>query len=263
MDNRSFEIFTASLRSALEHDPKVLGLITLGSTADASFRDEWSDHDFWIVTESGAQDAYLDDFSWLPDAEAIAIKVPHGKRRRTLLYRNRHQVEFAVFDTEEAHSGQIERYAVLIDRGPVAELAASIQRQTLQQARSSRTLGEALENLCVLTWSASERNARGEGLSARQYLDGFAVNQLLRLLSGCADDGLGAGGDQLDPRRRLETRSPGLAAEILLLLEQPIPAVAIKMLDIAEREIKAKAPALGWDHVEMVRGWISELVGNT
>ena len=112
---------------------------------------------------------------WLPYAHNIAIIVCHGKHRRTLLYRNRHQVEFAVFDVNNAHEGKVERYRVLIDRDQIAELMESIHQVSLKQGQ---TRPDALETLCVLVWSAYERYSRGELLSARQYLDGFAVNQL-------------------------------------------------------------------------------------
>ena len=80
----------------------MLGLVTLGTTADPTLRDEFSDHDFWVITEPGAQDSLIGDLSWLPDAPNIALTVSHGPRRRTVLYSNRHKVEFAIFDPEEA-----------------------------------------------------------------------------------------------------------------------------------------------------------------
>jgi len=81
----------------------------------------------------------------------------------------------------------------------------SIQQDTLTEARLTYDKPDALENLCVLVWSACERHQRGEFLSARQYLDGFAVNQLLSLF--VAHD-VHPMSDELDPRRHLESRSP-------------------------------------------------------
>ena len=261
METRSFDLFIERLRGTLERAPRVLGLVTLGTTADSALRDDWSDHDFWVITESGAQDAYLNDLSWLPDAQNIAISVRHGKRYRTVVYRNRHKVEFAVLDIEEARDGKIERYGVLIDRGQVAELAESIQQRTLEQARSSGASADALQNLCVLVWTACERYSRGELLSARQYLDGFAVNQLLQLVSVYTSQASGVSADVLDARRRLEMRAPELAAEVLKILNEPVPAAALRLLGVAEREVKSAAPALAWNNVAMVQTWISELAG--
>lgn len=54
MDPVGYQSFLDDLVSRLEADPLVLGLITLGSTADETCRDRWSDHDFWVITSPGA-----------------------------------------------------------------------------------------------------------------------------------------------------------------------------------------------------------------
>lgn len=229
----------------------MIGLVTLGSTADPAFRDEWSDHDFWVITQPGAQDSLVEDLSWLPDYENILLEVSHKPHGRTILFRNRHKVEFAALDVSELNSGRIERYRILIDRDGVAELIGKIHLETHRQAKLRP---EALENLCVLVWSAYELHARGEILHARQYLNGFAINQLLNILqSESVDDRK----DALDPRRRLEMRAPELAAELLALYGKPIPDAALQLLEIVERELKPEVPALAWDNVAIVRSWIS------
>lgn len=253
MDATEFDDYTERLRTSLESVREVTGLIVLGSTADSTLRDQWSDHDFWIVTELGKQDALVEDLSWLPDYQDIAIVVKHLPHGRTIIFRNRHKVEFAVFDATEVSSGKIERYQVLIDRDRIAEMIAGVHDATRQQARAKP---DALENLCVVLWSACERHFRGELLSARQYLDGFAIDRLLSLISssGTGDERK----DFLDPRRRLEQRSPQLAAELNVIRDKPVPEAALQLLEIIERELKPKAPALAWDKVTMVRTWISE-----
>ena len=255
MDATEFDDYTERLRASLESVREVIGLIVLGSTADSALRDEWSDHDFWIVTELGKQDALVEDLSWLPDYQNIAIVVKHLPHGRTIIFRNRHKVEFGVFDATEVSSGKIGRYRILFDRDRIAEMIAAVHDATKQQAR---TKPDALENLCVVLWSACERHFRGELLSARQYLDGFAIDRLLSLISNC-----GTGDerkDLLDARRRLEQRSPQLATELIAMRDKPVPEAALQLLDIAERELKAKAPALAWDKVTMVRDWISDFI---
>ena len=255
MEARAFETYTDQLRASLESARDVLGFVTLGSTADSTLRDQWSDHDFWVITKPGAQYKFVNDLSWLPDYDEIAIVVCHGKHGRAVLYRNRHQVEFAVFDVDQARTGKIERYQVLIDRGQIAELIESVHQHTLEEARVKP---DALENLCATLWSACERHCRGELLSARQYIDGFAVNKLLNLISGNEPDDERK--DVLDPRRRLELRSPALAAAVMSIRDLPVPDAALRILELAEQELKQKSPNLAWEKVEMVRAWILELV---
>jgi Streptomycin adenylyltransferase len=253
MKPTDFEDYTERLRASLESVPGVIGLVTLGSTADPVFRDEWSDHDFWVITEPGAQDFLVEDLSWLPDYQNILFAVSHRPHGRTILFRDRHKVELAVFDTSEVSSGKLERYQVLIDRDGIAELIGNIHRETHQQAKLRP---EALENLCVLLWSACELYARGEILHARQYLDGFAINQLLNILQSESGD---ERKDALDPRRRLEMRSPELAAELLESYGKPVPDAALRLLEIVERELKPHAPSLPWEKVKTVHDWISEI----
>lgn len=259
MEATAFEDYTERLRAALKSACEVIGLVALGTMADPTFRDEWSDHDFWVITETGKQDSLVEDLSWLPDAHNIAITVSHGKHRRTVLYHNRHKAEFAVFDVNEAREGKTERYRILIGDDKILELMESVHHATLEQAHAVQAKPDALENLCVLLWSACERYYRGEFLSANQYLHGFAVNQLLNLISASDSETAEGVKDVLDPLRRLELRSPELAAEVLTALDQPIPKAAIQLLAIAEKELKSKVPSLAWDKASTVRGWIHEL----
>ena len=256
MNLQDFEAYTEQLRNTLESAPGVLALVTLGTTADPALRDQFSDHDFWLITEPGTQDGFVQDFSWLPDAETIALTVSHGPRRRTVLYRNRHKVEFAVFDVEEARQGEIERYAMLIDRADVVSLIEGVRLETQRRVAQTQIKSEILQDLCVTIWSACERHARGEYLSARQYLEQFALNKYLIWQARVDADGSING---LEPRRRLEVNRPALAAELDALSSKPVPLAALDLLEIIEREIRRKRPELDWNGVKMVQGWIREL----
>jgi len=258
MDAVQFDNYTDQLRVSLESVREVLGLVVLGSTADSTLRDEWSDHDFWIITEVGAQDALLEDLSWLPAYQNIALTVKHLPHGLTMVFHNRHKVEFAVFDATEVNSGRVDRYRVLIDRGGIAELVATVHDATRLQTQARPV---TLENLCVVLWSACERHMRGELLSARQYMDAFAIDRLLSLIVN--NEPAEERKDTLDPRRRLEQRSPELAAEVMAVRDQPVPQAALQLLEIAERELKPKAPTLAWDKVKLVRDWILALPQNT
>jgi hypothetical protein len=194
----------------------------------------------------------IEDLSWLPDHQNILFEVSHLPHGRTILFRDRHKVEFAVFDASEVNSGKIERHRIVIDRDHVGELIANVHRETCRQAKLRP---EALENFCIVIWSAVELHARGELLHARQYINGFAINQLLNILYSETSD---ERKDALDPRRRIESRAPELAAELHELYSKPVPDAALHLLEIIERELRPKAPTLAWDKVTIVRDWISE-----
>lgn len=148
---------------------------------------------------------------------------------------------------------------MLIYRDKVTELISSVHQDTLRDARLAQHKPDGLENLSVLVLSACDRYQRGESVSARQYLDGFAIKQLLTLIAAHDVEPFDRHRDELDPRRHLELGSPELAAEVLKVGE-PVPEGALHLLEIASRELKGKAPALAWDNVTIVKKWISTLV---
>ena len=250
-----YQSFLNELISTLEADPVVWGLIALGSTADATYRDEWSDHDFWIITAPGAQSHYLDTYVWLPRTHDILMTVRHGVSYRTVLYRNQHEVEYAVFDPNEAVGGKIDRYQVLIDRHDISSLAESIKLQTHQQRTSGLVKSDLLEHFCSLLWTAYVRWARGEHLSSQRYIQ-FAADTLLDLFQ--AHDGFkkSRAADQLDPRRRLEQREPELGQELLRIGGLVPPEAGIAMIDLAERKLMARTPELAWEKVSVVKAWL-------
>lgn len=257
MNSIDYQDFLNELVSTLEADAGVLGLIALGSTADADYRDRWSDHDFWIITSPGSQSRYLETFAWLPLAERILIAVRHGHSRRTVLYENRHKVEYAVFDPEEAVSGKVERFRVLIDRQGIGSLAESVRLQTHEERASTLARPDRLENLCMLLWDAHERRERGEHLTAQRYVQ-FAIDVFLDLL--VAHDALNKSrtADELDARRRLEQREPELGRELGRITSLAPAGAGIALIDLAEKRLRAKAPGLAWDRVSVVREWLRE-----
>ena len=260
MEQTDYESFLAELTSTLGGDPLVLGLITLGSTADASGRDRWSDHDFWVITAPGAQSRYLDTVSWLPRAADILMIVRHGPSRRDVLYESRHKAEYAVFDAEEALSGKIERFSVLIDRGDIGGLAESIRLRTHDERSAGLARPDKLENLCLLLWTASERWERGERLSAQRYVQ-FAIDSFLDLLA--AHDALSRprAADGLEPRRRLEQIEPELGRALGRIGSLAPAEAGGALIDLARKELAARTPELAWGKAGVVREWLREAEG--
>lgn len=257
MNPLDYQNYLDELTSTLGADPSVLGLIALGSTADAAGRDAWSDHDFWIITAPGAQPSYLDTFSWLPRADQILMTVRHGLSYRGVLYENRHHAEYAVFDAGEAVRGKIERFRVLIDRGGIVRLAESVRLRTHEERSAALARPDKLENLCVMLWNACERWQRGERLSSQRYVL-FSVDALLDLLTAHGRLKKSHAADELDARRRLERREPELAERLSRAARLDPASAGAALLDLAETELRASAPELAWDRVALVRGWLRE-----
>lgn len=262
MNPTDYQLFLDELTSTLEADPAVVGLIALGSTADASFRDLWSDHDFWVITAHGSQSRYLDTFSWLPRAEEILMTGRHAPSGRAVFYRDGHKAEYIIFNPEEAAGGKIERFRVLIDRGDIGSLAESIRLRTREERAAALVRPDRLENLCMLLWTTHERWERGERLSARRYIQ-FSIDSLLDLLA--AHHGLDNSplADELDTRRRLEQREPELGRELgRACLLTPAEA-GVVLLELARKRLEEKAPQLDWEKVSTVKAWLQEAACTT
>jgi hypothetical protein len=232
MNSTEYEQFTATLLRTLEGDPAVLGVVALGTMAEPTWRDAWSDHDFWVVTPPGRQDGLLDDLGWLPNSDTLLVRARHGNRHYSVLYRSGHRAEFAVFDPEEAATGMVTVYRVLLDRADVAAVVARAQEHWRPQSWSEAKRVFIFDNFLILLCTAVARWHRGEQLSARRYLDQFALDSFLKLtLTESADR------DAVDPRRHIERRHPRLAQALESLVCRPVPERAIAMLDLAEQSL--------------------------
>lgn len=230
MNSAEYEQFTATLLRTLKDDPAVLGVVALGTMAVPTWRDAWSDHDFWVVTRPGRQDGLLDDLGWLPNSDTILVRARHGSRHYSVLYRSGHRAEFAVFEPEEAATATVTVYRVLFDRADVAAAVARAREHRSPQPWSEAKCVFLFDNFLILLCTAVARWRRGELLSARRYLDQFALDSLLELyLNGSADR------DPVDPRRHIERQHPRLARTLESLACRPVPEKAIAMLDLAEQ----------------------------
>jgi hypothetical protein len=166
-----------------------------------------------------------------------------------------HKAEYAVFDSEEAVGGKIERYRVLIDRGGVRELAESIRLQTHEERASALARPDMLENLCVLLCVACERWERGERLSAQRYIQ-FSVDAFLDLLVAHKRPGRSHVADVMDARRRLEQMEPELGRELGLIVSLTPAEAGVALLGLAQRELGTRAPGLAWEKVSAVKRWL-------
>jgi len=224
MKRDDYNAFTDQLRLNLLDDERVLGLVVLGSTADRSHApDEWSDHDFFVITEHDQQEWFRTHFDWLPDHENIVLTVRETAHGLKILYQNGHVLEFAVFDAEEIHMARVNDYAVLFDRGPVGVLLADVAARPTPsvEAYTHRDLGMVLSLLIV----GAGRYARGEVLSAHVVIKQYALSHLMALLTRHLPDGDRHYLDNLDPYRRFEQAFPEVGAALNAALQRdPIDA---------------------------------------
>lgn len=247
----AYAAFTEELRRRLFDDQRVLGLVALGSMAQTDYApDRFSDHDFFVVTVSGEQEALRGDLAWLPRATDIVLSFRETAHGLKALYRDGHLVEFAVFSPAELDLAKVNRYRVLFDRTDIAARMARVATTTAEGVRTSApepafTFGMFLTHLLV----GCGRHWRGEELSGHEAVKEFALRDLLALLGRQSHAPRRDLLDGLDPLRRFETVHPDLGRELREALALETPRAAGRMLDIAERDV---VPSLSHPPAEAV-----------
>lgn len=261
MTAAAFDAFSERFRSRLDADTRVLALIALGSTARPERRDAYSDHDFWVIVAPGARAAFLEDASWLPDTANLVAAIRTGARYLVVLYDSGHVMEVGVFEPDELSEGKLSAYRVLFDRqGIEARLAGMAARSPAPPSTPDEASECALMFVTLLTGAA--RAARGEHLSADKYVRRFALDFLIGLLVRNKPLARPELIDPLDPWRRFDEIDPAAAADILAATRLPTAEAALRLLDIAERELRGVLPEYPARVAAVVRAALQRLAGN-
>ncbi|MHB8798350.1 MAG: hypothetical protein ACYDBY_07800 [Thermoanaerobaculia bacterium] len=256
MDAAAYPAFTDALSRRLDDDPRVVGLVALGSmSGDGPAPDAFSDHDFFVVTSSGCQETFRTDLGWLPGAERTVLVHRETEHGLKVILDDGHLLELAVFDLEELLVARANRYRVLLDRGGVAERMAAVAAKPAGAPTDRWLCGQLLGNLLV----GGGRAARGELLSARLFVAGHATGHLLRLLSRHVDPEASVPLDDLDPFRRFERACPRLGAELNAALSLPPLPGALSLLSLAGRELGSRVAEWPATAAEAVRRRLAQM----
>lgn len=232
--------FTAALERRLIGEDDVLGLVMLGSSSGIPpGPDPFSDHDFFVVTHMGRQEAWR-NARWLPGAERIVLSFRETAHGVKALRDDGHLFEFAVFDPDEIGLARVNRYRVVFDRADVGTRMGRIRDLTAAAPAPDPGwhMGQFLTQLVV----AAGRTARGERLSGTGRI-WDAAHHLLVLLRTRLPAEAAAWLDNLDPTRRFEGVASGLAAEIEAATHMRPIAGARALLAVAVRELSDLVPA--------------------
>jgi hypothetical protein len=235
--------FIEQLTANLEARDDVLGLVLVGSTAARERQDEWSDHDFFVITVDASAEPMRQTLDWLPDHDAIALAPRETAHGLKVVYDSGHVLEFAVFTLGELSQAGANAYEVAFDRGGVGPLMESLAKRP----RAARDDEGNLALFVALLLIGVGRARRGELLVAGQSIRSFAVDRLLTVLAHRNPD---PRLDDLDPFRRVELAFPSLG--LAEALAQPPEDAARSLLIIAEREL---GTVKGADVLRRRLGW--------
>lgn len=260
MNLARYNRFTEELTRKLDDDPRVLGLVALGSMAQQDYQpDAWSDHDFFVITIQGVQEDMRQDLSWLPRADELVFQFRETEHGVKALYRGGHLLEFAVFNEDELRLARLNRYRVLLDKAELTPRLAELELATQDFVTHGRSdpetrFAEFLMNIYV----GVGRHARGELLSGSQFIKTHALTHLLCLLADFLPAEEAHLLDNLDPFRRFERIFPATGQEINQILGQDTLSAAENLLLVAALHLRPYLPNFPTDAVTEVQAYIKK-----
>jgi hypothetical protein len=257
MNITAYNAFTQQLLDNLKPDVRVLGVVALGSMAQQSrLPDNWSDHDFFVITTTGEQENFRQALSWLPDAANIVLHVRETDHGLKVLYASGHLIEFAVFDSQELYLAKVNDYRVLYDTTDIAARLQKIARTSSYQPRDEYRAFSLFISLLLV---GAGRYARGEVLSAHRFIKELALTELLPLLVKYLPSQNRKPLDNLDPFRRFEQVFPEVAAQLNASLLKPPLIAARELLTLADRHLRDALPDYPAEAVDVVYHYLDDI----
>ena len=242
MERQAFEEYSRAFVQALAAFDNVMGVVALGSTADPRIQDSWSDHDFAVVLRDGDPGEFLDDVSWMPEAEKIIASARHGGICNVAVYNDGHKVEYLACNEAAAGSITVTKFLILLDRSGVARRIQEARRLTIAHQHAISEVACDPINLAIVVLTAGQRVQRGELVNATGLL-AAAADMALKMLATTHNWELT---DPLDPRRRLEHLHPDVAKELSGILTASPDDAARRLLRLVGTAIRPKTPTWDW-----------------
>jgi hypothetical protein len=253
-----FQELSAGLAAGVRERDGLVGLVLLGSASDEARerRDEWSDHDFFMLAHPGAETAVRDVESWLPDPERLVLVAREGEIGFAAVYDDGHVFEFAAATAEELGGAlATEDVGIPVDDGPAAELVAGSQARVLAAPPADPVNDVRLVLVKLLIGVGRER--RGESLIAGQFVHAWAVNHFARAVRARLPIEASVR-DGIDPVRRFERDYPELGSALRTALAAPVEDAARGLFDLLRATLEPgwpDFPSRAADVVATRLGW--------
>jgi len=179
----------------------VLCLLGLGSIADSSRIDDYSDIDFFLIVEEGTKDKFMNDLEWLK-VIPLVFEFRNTRDGYKAMYEDGIFVEFAIFEPHEMSKVGYDTGVVVYKKdGFDEELAEARNLPKKRTIDVDFTVNECLTNIYV----GVLREKRGEHASAFTFIQVYAANMIMLLF----DDLYERRSESIDPyvfERRIESR---------------------------------------------------------
>lgn len=200
---------------SLSNTPGALALLGLGSAGIETDRmDEYSDLDFFVICQKGTKEGLLEDVKWLISIHPVSYMFKNTRDGYKLLFEDGIFCEFAVFEPEELKDITFSEGRI-VWKTEEFDSALCIPK-ALPKGKLPNTewiLGEALTNLYV----GLGRYHRGEKLSAYYFIENFAMERVLQLMSLLEVPNM-VPEDKFSIHRRFEFRYPNSSRALSKIL---------------------------------------------
>lgn len=192
-----------------------LALLALGSCAEVSRMDRYSDLDFFLIVKEGTKTDALIDLSWLSDVAVLSYAFRNTVDGYKIMWEDGIYAEFAVFELEELDSiafspGRFifKKKGVVLSAEPKLDIKPQLQKDI------DFAINEILTNLYV----GLCRYRRGEILSAFRLISVHAIDRYLSILP-LLDQPTDSLLDPFALDRRVEERHPYVITKLPSLIQ--------------------------------------------
>jgi lincosamide nucleotidyltransferase len=232
------------ISEAVRNSGNALAFLALGSCGQNRERlDEYSDLDFFVIVKEGYKEQYIDRLDWITGVSETGYYFKNTPDGYKLLFKDGVFCEFAVFEPGELEGIPAEKGLFLwkAEGFQVPDKAGSIisdEKPAPQEKDTQWVIGEALTNLYV----GLERYHRGEKLSAYRFVQAYAFDRIMDLIS-LLEKEQPVKRDIFDNSRRFESRFPGMSKELHAFLQgyDKIPESAKAILEFLDSHFSINA----------------------
>lgn len=228
-----FKNYSDRLSANASANDEVIGLVFLGSAADHSRVDEWSDHDFYLVVKNGLGEKYRNDLGWIPDIEHAILTPRETAHGLKVVFDDGRVLEFAVFEDNELELSAANHWMVSVDKQAITERMQKIAERS--RPVGSPEFSTEFELFLAQLLIGVGRFRRGEVLTAGQFIRSYIVKRLITLtrLAHAPVPGSESKEDNLDGFRRFELQYPSIARRIEDAMQATVETAAQQLLKIA------------------------------
>lgn len=163
--------------SKKQHSLALLGLGSVG--LEIKRIDQYSDLDFFVICEEGFKMKFIENLDWLENIKPISFKFKNTDDGYKLLFEDGVFCEFAIFEPKELSNIPFSEGRIIWKSESFDSSICTPTAKIIKDKNIEFLVGEALTNLYV----GLGRYKRGEKLSAYNFIQSYAKDRVLELIS--------------------------------------------------------------------------------